>query len=1112
MDAAYQKRVDYQETERRLIREVTEMISTMITGSDSIAGVVIEVANTAYEHIQVYGQEHLKEIVEDELNRLLIEPLQQLEAPPQYISLFTEYFNTLIAEIVTISVNSAEEEEDQFRRNIQRAALDATIRMVGKLYHERNIRDHNARVRSQMRAVDALHTSFKKLAMTNAERANYEQRRIYQNGDAAPNADPGRTLRLLRAKEDRAARQARGRILEREYNELIAAQAAADGFDGEQNLQNILFASHKRPVNRPGAVNQDRQLIEVRAEIARLERELQARRALGLRPVPAMEIPPGMVNVATLDENIREAIPFECIRYENGVGLVKQEILRIIGAAHNFKRAIHNKNNIIVTDRLAKQIVKQELVRVDKEFVRICPPPVKPAAPAAAAPAAAAPAAPAPKENLPYADMVKAKGECPLCFERRQLFKVHFNHPGEGGACQVCILDNLHDKLNDLARKATPAEIILPNICQLEHHNCPYALTWYEAYKVSCTTPLIVDGVDSCERFKQLYRRFIDMIEEKKRLEIERYQAPLRLRAQEDLDRELETLETRLRDARARERIIINMAHAAQNGRIVELTGKYGRDLAKRREDNEARRIAEQRRVAIERGNITTIEGVLNRGPQPGALHRDRNLVAICPRCLEIQQLGDACLTLVDHVCNPDKIVPEIVAQFPIVGNSTFCACCGRPEVDHNHYHVRGTQLHNGTSWNEAECLRAGGGGRGEMVARMIGLRDVVQRYAARNIFNMTPERRRDIAIAMRNAAIEYVGRRHVHGVTPAQIQQLLQNAEIAAERERHTLLQIEPAELQAASLYHENVPPGTPEAQRNIILRTNPRAAQRFRELEAARARLALSTAALRRCYNFLVIEIPAPIPPFPPLEEPAELVQLRAAAAARGAQARPGARGALPPANFGNRGRNLNAELAASLQNENENEDTQRALFASAELARGDEAHRRTMELIALALAEENAAIQAAAAAAQEEENAAMAAGLQQQIFYDNVAPAAAPHAAIAAPPPPPPNGGAAAPPNHNVLAAAHVANENRIQALELARGNLEAGREIPEILRLTLYLGNFLDLWARHLFRGCFVRRRGGTRRFKSSARRAKKTHKKRKGHKTRKSHGVKYRRDF
>ena len=139
-------------------------------------------------------------------------------------------------------------------------------------------------------------------------------------------------------------------------------------------------------------------------------------------------------------------------------------------------------------------------------------------------------------------------------------------------------------------------------------------------------------------------------------------------------------------------------------------------------------------------------------------------------------------------------------------------------------------------------------------------------------------------------------------------------------------------------------------------------------------------------------------------------------------------------------------------------------------------------------------------------------MAAGLQQQIFYDNVAPAAAPHAAIAAPPPPPPNGGAAAPPNHNVLAAAHVANENRIQALELARGNLEAGREIPEILRLTLYLGNFLDLWARHLFRGCFVRRRGGTRRFKSSARRAKKTHKKRKGHKTRKSHGVKYRRDF
>ena len=86
MDAAYQKRVDYQETERRLIREVTEMISTMITGSDSIAGVVIEVANTAYEHIQVYGQEHLKEIVEDELNRLLIEPLQQLEAPPQSVS------------------------------------------------------------------------------------------------------------------------------------------------------------------------------------------------------------------------------------------------------------------------------------------------------------------------------------------------------------------------------------------------------------------------------------------------------------------------------------------------------------------------------------------------------------------------------------------------------------------------------------------------------------------------------------------------------------------------------------------------------------------------------------------------------------------------------------------------------------------------------------------------------------------------------------------------------------------------------------------------------------------------------------------------------------------
>ena len=520
-------------------------------------------------------------------------------------------------------------------------------------------------------------------------------------------------------------------------------------------------------------------VADVNPEILALElriRQLEGQRLAREQRVnerPAPPVPGGFVVLARLADDVREAVPLEMIRYVAGDGFVEEALVERIRKAKYLKGTaivpFGNGNGVPVPDDpLVRQIVKQDLVKNNGKTLQ------------------------------KYRDLVQEEGECPICLENRPLFKLHSQHVGNG-ACQICILDNLDIKIGNLEGVDGPADVKLPQpraglpevaaegadpnarICGLEDERCNRATSWYDLYKISCTNPLVDGQVNSCERFKVSYRRFLEILNRKIERQREVANEGFQRRAREDrnvnvgaLDREIQQLRAQVQEIRDREA-------AARNARRQQLIAEHRRALeVYRGERGEYNRRAAQRR-GIERGNFTKygMNALKSRWPA-GQVHPR----SICPWCLEPCELGGGCLTIMNHRCRFP--VEELEQQFIKVNNNAFfCALCGRPEGGvggHQHYTPDGRGLQhaavNMMQYYDPDRIRAlGCGGRGEFVARMITMKNVIQRHVNRGVFDMTQDVRREAALAMRDAAIAYNRNMPVQGIAVNEIIRMLEDA-----------------------------------------------------------------------------------------------------------------------------------------------------------------------------------------------------------------------------------------------------------------------------------------------------------------------------------------------
>jgi len=543
-------------------------------------------------------------------------------------------------------------------------------------------------------------------------------------------------------------RPARGRLanLPRILAAAGAAGAAGAGAAGAGALQIVPVA-------------QNPEVIALQRRIAELEQQRDARMArVNVMPPPA----PLGVPLEGLPQEVREAIPLEKIKYVAGIGFVEKAVIDKIEFAKSrylkniASSPLHNGANIVPKDPIILQIVKQELVRKDGKITQ---------------------------------GLAAVEGDCPICAETRPLYKVHTTHT-TNGACQFCILNAVDAHLTNYTDKVSlPEEVELPQrgrACDVDDQRCNLAIKWYDVYKISCKMPLVADGENSCDKFKALYQKFLSILEKKKNDQKEKTETDFKLHSQQDKNANVGAINRDIQAARVQIQAIIDRARQARNAARLALVDQYGRNMAAHQAAlaTHAAVSNRERKMKREFNQFNRFPGAFNR-----SLIGRRNLTSICPYCVTMVEQREGCLTMLEHICDGGSIVREIAQQFPLkqgIADSRFCACCGRPENGEYHYAARGhTILTKRFSVTEQECIANGGGGRGEFVARLIGLKNVVQRYADQNIFNMTPQRRRDIAFAMRDSAIEFMEGRPIHGITRDQIRNMLDTADTAIRRAR---------------------------------------------------------------------------------------------------------------------------------------------------------------------------------------------------------------------------------------------------------------------------------------------------------------------------------------
>ena len=553
------------------------------------------------------------------------------------------------------------------------------------------------------------------------------------------------------------------RMGRRPHNEAIDPfMARAAGFGDDFNM-----GPHAFPMARRGVPPRQVPRGVPNPEIVSMERQLaelqERRRARGARENrrSAPDMPAGHVALAGLEENIREAIPLEMIHYIDGDGFVEESLVnRIRSAAYLRGVALSNIN---VTDTVVRQIVKQELVRKNGRLVQAYAP--------------------------------TGVGDCPICLEKRALFRIHKEHTVGNGVCQQCILNTFHGRIQPLVEVDGPNGVRLPQpvdgsqeiaeagappalrMCDLEDNTCNRATSWYDLYKISCTTPLEAEGENSCVRFKTEYGEFIAILNRKIQRQREVADETFQRRAIEDrtvnvgaLDRAIEQLRQQIQQIRDRDA-------AAGRERLQHLIDQFARSRAAYNRDRAAYNQGVAHKRGIERSTFKILESNALRSSNPRS---------ICPWCLEGVHLNGGCLTVQNHRCvNP---IRELERQFVkrADGVAFFCALCGRPQagVDgHQHYTPDGTvlgpQARNIVEYyNPVGVRRLGCGGRGEYVARMIALKNVIQRHVAMRRYDVTPDIQREALLAMRDAAILYNQGGNVAGISPRNIINMLQEAD----------------------------------------------------------------------------------------------------------------------------------------------------------------------------------------------------------------------------------------------------------------------------------------------------------------------------------------------
>jgi len=144
----------------------------------------------------------------------------------------------------------------------------------------------------------------------------------------------------------------------------------------------------------------------------------------------------------------------------------------------------------------------------------------------------------------------------------------------------------------------------------------------------------------------------------------------------------------------------------------------------------------------------------------------------MCPFCLKFEERGHGCSVMTHEnpegkgpsaapYCPTGRAIPEMIQKYTTAARALtdgyarleFCVECGRPSSGHQHFNFDLTELiaplkkpdphHPGQMTDDYGACP--GGGRPEMIARMMAVRDV---YRRRNIRNVVEERRAAAAAA----------------------------------------------------------------------------------------------------------------------------------------------------------------------------------------------------------------------------------------------------------------------------------------------------------------------------------------------------------------------------
>ena len=176
---------------------------------------------------------------------------------------------------------------------------------------------------------------------------------------------------------------------------------------------------------------------------------------------------------------------------------------------------------------------------------------------------------------------------------------------------------------------------------------------------------------------------------------------------------------------------------------------------------------------------ITTVNTIARqfltntRDPAPLQGWREQYHAVMCPFCLVLEERNEGCAYMTHArnarlrppYCIAKYQVPELVAKYSTAiqalgigqGKLEFCVECGRPCVNHRHFNLNNPPgLQDYTSIDAEEVPDFGkcdGGGRPELFARILAMREVLRNTPETNVEGESEEEKEERLKAIRRAA-----------------------------------------------------------------------------------------------------------------------------------------------------------------------------------------------------------------------------------------------------------------------------------------------------------------------------------------------------------------------